>query len=206
MNKEIAVRLIKYKRILTQLKSLGFGRVFSNNLGDAIGVSPALVRKDFSQFHLQGNKKGGYQIDELLDQLGTILGSKKDQEIIQVGCGNIGRALMSHSEFQQSGFRIIAGFDLQPENKQSVNSIPVYAMDIMESFIKEHNIEMAVMSVPESEAAILMERLEKAGISGILNFADVDLKGTSCCVVQNLNIGVEIEHLSIRMQQRECEH
>ena len=61
-NKEFTARLIKYKRILIQLKSLGLEKVFSNNLGDAVGVTPALVRKDFSRLQLvQGNRKGGIQ-------------------------------------------------------------------------------------------------------------------------------------------------
>jgi redox-sensing transcriptional repressor len=72
MNKELILRLSKYKRLLHKLKALGFERVFSNNLGDAIGVAPALVRKDFSMLRLPGNRRGGYQIDTpRTDQRGT---------------------------------------------------------------------------------------------------------------------------------------
>ena len=66
MNKELILRLSKYKRLLYKLKALGLERVFSNNLGDAIAVAPSLVRKDFSVLNLPGNKRGGYDIDMLI--------------------------------------------------------------------------------------------------------------------------------------------
>ena len=69
MNKELIFRLSKYKRLLLKFKALGLEKVFSNNLGDAIHVTPALVRKDFSMMNMPGNKRGGYSIDDLLDRL-----------------------------------------------------------------------------------------------------------------------------------------
>ena len=74
MNKSTVLRLARYLRVLLKLKSLGFIKVFSNNLGDAIGVTPAVVRKDFSIITIPGNKRGGYNIDTLIDQLGAVLG------------------------------------------------------------------------------------------------------------------------------------
>ena len=47
------VRLLKYKRVLLQLQSVGLEKVFSNNLSDALDISSALVRKDFSHFVVQ---------------------------------------------------------------------------------------------------------------------------------------------------------
>jgi redox-sensing transcriptional repressor len=79
LNKELVIRLLKYRRILTQLKSLGFEKVFSNNLGDAIGVAPALVRKDFSLLVLGGNKRGGYNIDYLYTVADRALYQAKQQ-------------------------------------------------------------------------------------------------------------------------------
>ena len=38
LHKGIILRLAKYLRVVRQLKSLGFVKVFSHNLGDAIGV------------------------------------------------------------------------------------------------------------------------------------------------------------------------
>ena len=99
MNIEIIKRLSQYKSVLQKLKTLGFVKVFSDNLGDAIGVSSSLVRRDFTAFGLTGNKRGGYNIDELITRLNTILGKEDVQRIIIVGCGKIGTALMNYTGF-----------------------------------------------------------------------------------------------------------
>src|SRR6056297_4001676 len=99
MNKDFILRLTKYKRLLYKLKALGFERVFSNNLGDAIGVTPALVRKDFSTLNLPGNKRGGYNIDTLVHRLDKILGRDQPQQVIVIGCGRIGTARRDNTGF-----------------------------------------------------------------------------------------------------------
>ena len=73
VNKNCIIRLSKYKNALAKLKALGFVKVFSDNLADAAGVASSLVRKDFSIFGITGNKKGGYLIDELIENISDIL-------------------------------------------------------------------------------------------------------------------------------------
>jgi redox-sensing transcriptional repressor len=75
---------------VAQAEIPGFVKVFSNNLGDAIGVTPAVVRKDFSVINIPGNKRGGYNIDTLIELLGNVLGKNQPHEVIIVGCGRIG--------------------------------------------------------------------------------------------------------------------
>jgi redox-sensing transcriptional repressor len=202
MNRELILRLTKYKRLLHKLKALGLERVFSNNLGDAIGVSPALVRKDFSNLSLPGNKRGGYNIDELTERLDGVLGYDENQNVIIVGCGRIGTALMRFDEFHHEGIRIKAGFDASPEHVDNTTEIPVYPMDQLPAFVKEHGIRVGIIAVPDNAASQVFEMMVHAGIHGILNFAAVELKCApgekNCaadCTVHNVNIGLEIEHL-----------
>jgi redox-sensing transcriptional repressor len=68
-NRSCIIRLSRYKNALNRLKTLNFVRVFSDNLADAAGVTAAQVRKDFSLFGITGNRRGGYKVDELADQL-----------------------------------------------------------------------------------------------------------------------------------------
>jgi redox-sensing transcriptional repressor len=200
MNKDFILRLTKYKRLLYKLKALGFERVFSNNLGDAIGVTPALVRKDFSTLNLPGNKRGGYNIDTLVSKLDKILGRDRPQQVVVVGCGRIGTALMEYSGFNADGIEIVAGFDIHPESVHTSSGIPIYSMDKIENFIKENDIQVGVIAVPDTEASKTMDRLIDAGIRGILNFAPVELKcsRSDCPVntaIHNVNIALELEHL-----------
>jgi redox-sensing transcriptional repressor len=195
LNKELVIRLLKYRRILTQLKSLGFEKVFSNNLGDAIGVAPALVRKDFSLLVLGGNKRGGYNIDYLSEQLNRILGKSREQKIIIVGMGKIGSAVAQYKGFHQGDFEVAAGFDISPESLTHRIEIPVYPMSQLKEFIQAQQIEVAILAVPEDVATDCQRQLKDAGIRGILNFTPIELKTTENCIIHNINIGVEIENL-----------
>lgn len=214
INRGIVLRLAKYLRVLHKLKSLGFVKVFSNNLGDAVGVTPAVVRKDFSLINIPGNKRGGYNIDVIVEELEQVLGKEERQEVIVIGCGRIGQALMNYPEFQREGIQVIAGFDVDPEVLNPHASIPVLPLDDMLEFVRSRNIRVAVLAVPDNAATAVFERVIDAGISGVLNFTSVDLKCTKCepehcihpCIIHNVNIGLEIENLFylVRMQQSEA--
>src|SRR5690554_754283 len=114
MNTDQLIRITRYYRSLNRLKTIGLERVFANNLADAAGVSAAIVRKDFSQLSIYGQKRGGYQIVDLLASLGELLGKGDSQNCIILGCGRIGKALMHYTGFEPDGIRIIAGFDTDP--------------------------------------------------------------------------------------------
>ena len=197
MHRDFIVRLSKYKRLLQKLKSLGLVKVFSNNLGDAIGVSPALVRKDFSLISLPGNKRGGYNIETVIAQLNNVLGEESPHRVVLAGCGKIGRALMEYKEFAKDGIEIVAGFDIDPEAVRSASRVPVRAVSQLVDFVRENGIKIGIIAVPDSAAGQVMDLMLQGGIRGVLNFAPVELKSTpGCsCVVQNVNIGLEIENL-----------
>jgi redox-sensing transcriptional repressor len=194
VRKDFMLRLMKYKRVLIQLRTAGLERVFSNNLGDAIGISAALVRKDLARIDMQGNRRGGYDIDVMLERLSRLLGGKEAQEAILVGCGNLGRALLNHEAFYKEGIKLVAGFDISPISRE-IGSIPIYEMERLEDFIKETGAKVALLTVPAAAAADVRDRLLGAGIRGILNFAPMELKCSGDCVIHNVNIGLEIENL-----------
>lgn len=181
-----------------QFRALGLNRVFSNNLGDAMGISSALVRKDMTRIAVQGNRRGGYSIDSMLDYLNDFLGAKHVQSSIVVGCGNLGRALLQHEEFQHEGISLIAGFDLNPQ-ADHIGSVKIYPMNDLESFIHENDVKVAILTVPASAAAETRDRLLLAGILGILNFAPMDLHHPDNAIIHNVNIGLEIESLFFKV-------
>ncbi|MDR1931838.1 MAG: redox-sensing transcriptional repressor Rex [Spirochaetales bacterium] len=194
LNKSTILRLARYLRVLKKLKPLGFVKVFSNNLGDAIGVTPSVVRKDFSMISIPGNKRGGYNIDNLITELGAVLGKNQSHDVVLAGCGRIGSALMEYKEFAKDGIRLLAGFDLDPA-RAGAKSIPVYDIKDMPEFIRSHNITVGIIAVPDTAAAQVLEKMTGAGIQGVLNFAPVELKGSGGCLILNVNLGLEIENL-----------
>jgi len=203
--KEMIQRLVRYKNILLKFKSMGLSRVFSDNIGDAAGISASLVRKDFSLAKLTvGNKRGGYPIETLLQGLDTILGTQLLQRIIIVGCGNIGTALINYPCFSNENIQIVAGFDIRPDRIDPDAPIPILPISEMAAFVQKEDIHVAVLAVPENAAASILDQLAAAGIQGVLNFSPVQLKANSSLFIQNFNIAFEIENLFyyVRFNQR----
>jgi redox-sensing transcriptional repressor len=190
------LRLSRYKNAAIRLKSLNFVKVFSDNLGDATGVTASQVRKDFSIFGISGNRRGGYQVDELLAQLNKVLGKDKPQKFIVVGVGNLGRALINYPGFGKSEIRIVAGFDIDPAKYNRKADAPILPLDELAGFAKANEVELAIIAVPDFAAQGVFEKLIKAGIKGVLNFAPIRLKSdNNATVVHNLNLETEFENL-----------
>jgi len=188
-------RLSQYRNALGRFKTLGFVKVFSDNLADAVGVTSVQVRKDFSLFGISGNKKGGYKIDQLIEQLNAILGKNDVQKVILVGSGNIGAALMKYKGFENEGIKIVAGFDINPARYQPEGPIPILPMEDLREFIKNNQIRIGIIAVPDVAAPQVFDMLVAAGIQGVLNFAPIRLRETDTVVVNNVNIALELENL-----------
>lgn len=196
MNKNCIVRLIKYKASLKRLKNLGFVKVFSDNLADANGVSPAQVRKDFSLFGITGNKKGGYNIDELISNLSNILGKDKVMEVIIVGAGNIGTALMKYKGFEKENIKIVCAFESDVNKITPEAPIPVLPVDKLPEYIKKHDIRVGILAVGDYSAQDVLDFMIKSGIKGILNFASIRLVAPEEIFITNVNLVIELETMN----------
>ncbi len=195
MEHDIIKRLSQYKKILQKLQSLGLVRVFSDNLSDALGISSSLVRKDFATCNITGKRRGGYVVEELIERLNTLLGKDQEQKIIIVGCGKLGLALINHKGFANDQIRVAAGFDVDPARINSDAPVPILPVDQLAAFIKNHGIQVAVLTVPEDATLTMLETLRQCGIHGILNFAAVPVKSAPDCHVQNVSLALEVEKL-----------
>lgn len=194
-NRSCIIRLSRYKNALNRLKTLNFVRVFSDNLADAAGVTAAQVRKDFSLFGITGNRRGGYKVDELSEQLHRILGKDQLQEFVVVGVGNIGRALLHYKGLEKSGIRIAAGFDIDPAKYDAESSSPVMPLENLVDFVRTRGIKLGILAVPDYAAQQVLELMLSAGVKGVLNFAPICLKAPGGCVINNINLETELENL-----------
>ncbi len=189
------IRLFQYKDTLKKLKALGFTKVFSDNLADTVGVSPSLVRKDFSLFDISGHKRGGYKIDDLVERLDQILGRNITQKVIIVGAGKLGSALMNFRGFEEERIRFVAAFDQDEAKLNASAPVPVLPMKSLHSYIAENKIRMAILTLPEEAAQRVADIMILAGIKGILNFSPLQLRSPRHCTIRNVNLELELEHL-----------
>jgi redox-sensing transcriptional repressor len=194
-------RLSIYSRCLTRLRENGLGTVSSEALARAAGVKPTQLRKDLAYFGTFGTRGLGYDVAELSSKISNELGTSRLQPVILVGVGHLGLALISYRGFEKEGFEIIAGFDAEPERKRDKQiTLPILGIDAMPKFIAEHNVKMAILSVPASVAQEVANALIECGVMGILNFAPIVLTVPEDVMVNNVNLAIELENLSYFIQ------
>jgi len=183
---------------MRKMQELGFETVYSYNLGRETGVSPEQVRKDFSQFGIKGNKKGGYNINELLITIREIFRKDELQKVIVVGTGNIGNAILQYKGFQKNMIEIVAAFDIDPSKYKKKMAVPVYSLEKLPKIIKEMDVKTAILTVPERVTQEVANLLFETGIRGILSFAPTRILHPPNVTIRTICISHELESLIYR--------
>jgi redox-sensing transcriptional repressor len=186
-------RIFLYRACLARLKMMGVEKVFSYTLANETGVTSDQVRKDFSEFNIRGNKRGGYDINELLEVMETIFHKNKEHNLVLIGMGNLGNALSKYSRFVQRDMNIVATFDIDPFKQKIRSDITVYSMSRLKEIIDRFRVKVAILAVPEISAQEVADELIRHGIRGIVNFAPVLLKVPPEIIINNVNLCDELE-------------
>ena len=194
-------RLSIYLRCLARLRENGIGTVSSEALAKAAGVKPTQLRKDLAYFGTFGTRGLGYDVPELSKKIDDELGTSRFQPVILVGVGNLGLALLSYRGFEKEGFEIVATFDNDPKRKRDKEiKQPIFGMDALPQYIREHHVRMAILSVPAAVAQEVANTLIHCGVMGILNFAPIVLSVPEEVMINNVNLAIELENLSYFIQ------
>jgi redox-sensing transcriptional repressor len=195
VNKKVVARLSSYRTALLRFNVLGFVKVFSDTLAEAVGVTSAQVRKDFSLFGISGNKKGGYQTEVLIEKLQALLGKDRVQPVVIAGIGNIGTALIKYKAFESEAIKIVAGFDIDPAKINRKAKVSVLPLNEMVGFIRGQDIRIGIIAVPDIAAQSVCDAMVEAGIRGVLNFAPLVLRANPNVIVNNVNLQNELENV-----------
>jgi redox-sensing transcriptional repressor len=196
-------RLSLYLRLLQEADAAGADTISSGELAARGGTTSAQVRKDLSLFGSFGKRGLGYSVPELLSRIRSILGLEEDWRVALVGAGKLGSALASYRDFETRGFRIRAVFDADPSKVGSTwAGLPIRADEEMEATIPREQIDMAILAVPADAAQAVVDRLVRAGIRGILNFAPARLRVPDHVVLKNVDVTLELEGLSFAVASR----
>lgn len=189
-------RLSLYYRNLQQLKANEVATVSSAALAKAAGVKPTQLRKDLAYFGQLGTRGLGYDVDILSSKLTEVLGTTHLQPVILVGMGHLGSALVRYQGFAKEGFEIVAGFDIDFQNKGEEVGLTVLSPKEIPAFVKENKVKMAILAVPATAAQGAANELVAAGIQGILNFSPTVLQVPDGVVSSNVDLAIELENLS----------
>ena len=190
-------RLPRYFRYLGELRDEGVERISSQDLSGLMKVTASQIRQDFNNFGGFGQQGYGYNVEYLYNEIGKILGLDRRHNFIIVGAGNLGRALGNYINFERRGFILRGMFDSKPELVgMEVRGVRVMAMEEMENFIRENDIDIAVLTIPKAGALDVAERLAQTGIRAIWNFAHVDLNVPQRIQVENVHLSDSLMKLT----------
>lgn len=195
-------RLSLYLRFLEEFQAQGIDTVSSEALAARGGTTSAQVRKDLSFFGSFGKRGLGYSAPELVTRLRDILGLKQSYQVIVVGAGKIGSALVQYRGFAQRGFHIAAVYDADPAKVGLKWNGLVRDVKQLERDLAREPMDIAILSTPAPAAQALAERLVRSGIKAILNFAPVQLLVPAHVAVKNVNMALELEALSYALRNR----
>ncbi|WMJ23654.1 redox-sensing transcriptional repressor Rex [Paludicola sp. MB14-C6] len=197
-------RLPRYYRFLGELLKVGTIRISSRELSDRMGLTASQIRQDLNCFGGFGQQGYGYNIQELHDEIGHILGLDKKTEAILVGGGNLGRAVANHMDFDMRGFKLVGIFDHNEELiGQQIKGIKVCHTDLLEEFCNLHHPQVAILCIPKTATRLICDRLIPLGIKGFWNFSHYDLLDKhSDIVVENVHLSDSLMTLSYKMKEK----
>src|SRR3954471_20150458 len=197
-------RLSAYLRFLEDFENRGLTTISSEELAKRGGTTSAQVRKDLSFFGSFGKRGLGYSVPELAGRLREILGLGREWRVVIIGAGKIGAALAQYRGFRQRGFSILAAYDNNAEKiGRTLEGIPVRDIDQLEQDIRRDRPDIVVLTVPGEEAQRVVDRVVRAGVKAILNFAPTQLQAPADVTVKTVNMAMELEGLSFALTNRD---
>ncbi|MFC1869276.1 redox-sensing transcriptional repressor Rex [Thermodesulfobacteriota bacterium] len=196
-------RMARYLRPLENLVKEGTQIVSSGKLANMCHVNPAQVRKDLSFFGEFGVRGVGYEVHDLLKEVKRILASDREWRLGIVGLDDMGMALVQHKNFLKRGYKFIAAFDSNPRKIGNILPMGVVVQPVskIKQLAKELRLEIGVITASPSEAQKTADLFFEAGIMAVLNFSPIHLRKPDCCLVQNVDFTLNLDHLAYQLNK-----
>ena len=191
-------RLSVYLRCLNTLSDEGLQTVSSQTLAERFNLNSAQIRKDLAYFGEFGVRGVGYYVDELRQQIRSILGLEVQHRLVVVGAGNLGLALANYDGFSGDAFQMVAMFDTDREKLGTTTKagVPIYPVSRLAEIVEAEAIDIAALAVPADAAQSALDEIVAAGIRAVLNFAPARLTGPPGVKIKTVDLTISLESLS----------
>ena len=199
-----AKRLSLYYRIFKRFNAENIEKANSKQIAEAIGIDSATVRRDFSYFGELGRRVFGYDVKKLMNFFANLLNDNSITNVMIVGVGNMGRALLHYRFHERNKMKIVMAFDTDDYSDVGTTTndgIPIYGISQIKEKVQEGNVKTAILTVPSVKAQEVASVLVDAGIKGILCFSPVHLSVPKDVVVQYVDLTSELQTLLYFMRK-----
>ncbi len=191
-----AKRLPLYYRYFEKLHILGVQRVSSTQISKELQIDSATIRRDLSYLGELGRKGYGYSVNYLFNFLREFLKHDRMTNVVVVGTGNLGRAILQYNYYRSRNTNIVAAFDNDPAViNRELDGVPIYCVDRLEEIVETYEVEIAILTVPSEVAQQITDRLVAAGIKGILNMTPIVLVVPDEVLTHNVDLTLELQTL-----------
>jgi redox-sensing transcriptional repressor len=196
VSKTVIKRLPVYLRILDNLIRRDVEIVSSRELSLESGFSAEQIRKDLAYFGAFGTRGTGYNTNFLREKLLKIIGLDQKTKIIVIGAGHLGTALTRYNAVKNPYVDIMAVFDRDPYViGEKICEIEVLPFEQAPGIIREHNIKVALITVPADAAQEVVDEVVEHGVTAILNFAPAKLHAPEGVHIHNSDLTIELQSL-----------
>jgi redox-sensing transcriptional repressor len=193
------MRYYRYLSDMTARKSVK--SVTSAQIAEALDVDPTQVRKDFSAIGLVGMGRVGFDVCEVCRAIRFVLGFDDLYEAVLVGTGHLGGSLLAYSAFAAYGLQIVAAFDNDSHKiGRTIAGVTVRPMKGMTSFVRRHNIRLAIITTPAEVSQKVTDRLVAAGVKAIWNFAPTQLTVPPGVLARNEHISRGLSEIAYHLK------
>ena len=207
VSEAVIKRLPRYHRYLGELLREGKLRISSQQLSKMMNVTASQIRQDLNCFGGFGQQGYGYNVKYLYAKISELLGVNEGYLAVIVGAGNLGSALAATHMFERRGVKRVAMFDVNPRIiGTKICGIPVYPIDELEAFCRKEKVKIGVLSVPKEAALDVSIKMINAGVKGLWNFANMELKiDREDVIVENIHLGDSLMKLCYELKSAEID-
>lgn len=190
-------RLSEYRRMLLECLKQGRTHIYSHELASMHGITAVQVRRDLMLIGFSSDTKKGYDVEVLIEFIGTILDSPDGLNVGIIGMGNLAQAVTHYFNGKRSKLRITAAFDIDPQKVgHTVAGVPCFHMDRFAEEAQRHDIRVVILTSPSSVAPDMVEPITRAEIRGVLNFTSTPLNFPEDIYVEDYDIITLLEKVA----------
>ncbi|MCK5760591.1 MAG: redox-sensing transcriptional repressor Rex [Candidatus Delongbacteria bacterium] len=163
-------RLSLYRRrLMIELAEKDY--IFSHQLAKISNSTAAQVRRDLMHLGYTGVPRKGYKIKDLIKCISQFLDPVKIENVVIVGVGNLGKALLTFFKGRRPKLSLVACFDIDKTKVGTdIAEVPCYHLNEMPQKIKELKVNIGIISSTENATKAISEVMISAGIRSIINF------------------------------------
>lgn len=197
-------RLPKYHKYLKELLEEGVTKISSKDLSIRMGSTASQIRQDLNYFGGFGQQGYGYNVAELISAIEEILSIHEVYRCIIIGAGNLGKAIRNYISNLDGNAKMLAMFDLDASKEhEKEGEVPVYHTSRLKEYMREHEVDVAILAVPKASGIQAAEEVIDGGIRAIWNFTTADIPKSEGIVIENVAINESFYVLTYLLSEKQ---